>query len=268
MSSTFLSLTIIVVIALLIGISIGRQTKEAPKSNKNITRKSKQNTASGPKPMSEKQRELISQMAKAGIIPDSELTALLANPSLVFARALISRYMNEFSEFKRNQKDEDRENNWLNFEKLPPMQDFPIKRRKYLFSKRELKAFQTLTELCNKKDLKVCPKVRMGDIVEVKSSDKNEWSKWFRALNQRHIDFLILDRTNHILLGIEYDDSTHDTPEARRVDNFKNGCFEKAGLPLARYRSVEEIESRFKNDIDNVFRRSNSETKTEEAGSR
>lgn len=172
MSSTFLSLTIIVVIALLIGISIGRQTKEAPKSNKNIARKSKQNTASGPKPISEKQRELISQMAKAGIIPDSELTALLANPSLSFASALISQHMNEYNEFKRNQKDEDENINWLDFEKLPPIQDFPIKRQKYLFSKRELKAFQTLTELCNKKDLKVCPKVRMGDIVEVKSSDK------------------------------------------------------------------------------------------------
>lgn len=267
MSSTFFSLIIIAVIALLIGIFIGKQTGETPKGNKNKGSKSNQHTASGPRPISDKQRELISQMAKADIIPDAELTALLANPSLSFASALISQHMNEYNEFKRNQKDEDDDINWLDFEKLPPIQDFPIKRQKYLFSKRELKAFQTLTELCNKKDLKVCPKVRMGDIVEVKSNDKNEWSKWFRALNQRHIDFLILDRTNHILLGVEYDDSTHDTPEARGVDNFKNGCFEKAGLPLARYRSVEEIESRFINDIDNVFRRSNSKTKTEEAGS-
>lgn len=49
---------------------------------------------------------------------------------------------------------------------------------------------------------------------------------------------MILGKSDRFLFGIELDDSTHGTDEARKKDNLKDCCFMKAGIPLFRCQKI------------------------------
>ncbi len=127
---------------------------------------------------------------------------------------------------------------WLDFDHLPPISEFPIVLRDGLFSKREYAFYRVLRRSCGKKGLKVCPKVRLADILDVKTEDTEENRVWFRTIAQLHIDFLILGKNDRFLFGIELDDSTHDNPEAWKKDRFKDECFDKTAVGLFRCREI------------------------------
>lgn len=127
---------------------------------------------------------------------------------------------------------------WLDLDHLPPVSEFPIVLRDGLFSKREYAFYRVLRRSCDKKGLKVCPKVRLADILDVKTEDAEENRVWFRTIAQLHVDFLILGKNDHFLFGIELDDSTHDTPEAWKKDRFKDECFDKTTVGLFRCREI------------------------------
>ena len=76
------------------------------------------------------------------------------------------------------------------------------------------------------------------DILDVKTNNPDENAVWFRTLAQLHIDFMILGKSDRFLFGIELDDSTHGTDEARKKDNLKDCCFMKAGIPLFRCQKI------------------------------
>lgn len=98
--------------------------------------------------------------------------------------------------------------------------------------------YRVLRRSCGKKGLKVCPKVRLADILDVKTDDLEENRVWFRTIAQLHVDFLILGKNDRFLFCVELDDSTHDTPEARKKDCFKDRCFDKTAVGLFRCRGI------------------------------
>ena len=87
--------------------------------------------------------------------------------------------------------------------------------RKNLLSKNEYTFFRVLNDFCTKKDLIFCPKVRMEDFLSV--TDKQNYTKYRGYIKSRHIDFLLCDRSLHVLCGIELDDKSHDTAKAQKT---------------------------------------------------
>lgn len=112
--------------------------------------------------------------------------------------------------------------------------------RKNLLSKTEYAFFKVLSDFCAKNDLIFCPKVRMEDFLSV--TDRQNYTKYRGYIKSRHIDFLLCDRSLHVLCGIELDDKSHDTAKAQKTDDFKNKVFEQIKLPLFRIRTTSNYQ--------------------------
>jgi hypothetical protein len=72
---------------------------------------------------------------------------------------------------------------------------------------------------------------------------KQNYTKYRGYIKSRHIDFLLCDRSLHVLCGIELDDKSHDTAKAQKNDNFKNKVFEQIKLPLFRIRTTSNYQT-------------------------
>lgn len=105
-------------------------------------------------------------------------------------------------------------------------------------TKRENIFFQNLCDYIKDKDYLICPKVRLEDVIGVRSSNK-----WFRPwkvssrLDRAHLDFILIGKTDFITkIAIELDDSTHDNWYWRDHDRAKNEACEKVWVKLLRFR--------------------------------
>lgn len=125
---------------------------------------------------------------------------------------------------------------------------YPYK-KKFLLTKAEHTFHKILQEECDRKHLRICPKVRMEDFLEV--TDKKNYMKYRGYVKSRHIDFLICDQDMHILCGIELDDSSHNTDAAQKTDNFKNNVFKAIDIPLFRIK-VSSVSS-YRTEILNIM---------------
>lgn len=97
--------------------------------------------------------------------------------------------------------------------------------KKYLLTGVEYRFWNRLVEKCNKSNLIVCPKVRMEDFINVNVADYKERQKYRGYIKSKHVDFLICDAKLVILAGIELDDETHNSGQAKKADPFKNDVF-------------------------------------------
>ncbi|WP_069651001.1 DUF2726 domain-containing protein [Caloranaerobacter ferrireducens] len=129
----------------------------------------------------------------------------------------------------------------------------PYKSKKHLLSKAEYNFYKTLTLAIKEKNLYICPKVRLADILYVDKTEKRQlyWNK----INSKHIDFLICEsETLKPVLAIELDDSTHNKSERIERDEFLNNVFKSTNLPLLRIKvgygyKVNEL----KNKIEEIL---------------
>lgn len=114
---------------------------------------------------------------------------------------------------------------------FPDFSYMPYK-KKNLLTNTEYQFYKTLKIICDKKQLLICPKVRLEDFINVTTQD--EKMKYRGYIKSRHIDFILTDDNLHILCGIELDDSSHNTLKAAKTDDFKNQLFSTIGVPLIR----------------------------------
>ena len=112
--------------------------------------------------------------------------------------------------------------------------------RNNLLTKTEYKFYLVLKSKCDKQNLLICPKVRLEDFILVPLDDFKEKQKYRGHIKSRHVDFLITDNKLHILAGIELDDPTHDTEQAKIIDEFKDNLFETIGIPLFRIKTTTQ----------------------------
>ena len=209
-------------------------------------------------PPTEKQEALVEDMKAKGVLSAIEVDLLRSNCNRQFYSDLIDEHIVEYRKVaaqweaaKRVRREKaataistvsvdsgTEQGRWLDFDHLPPISKFPIVLRDGLFSKREYAFYRVLRRSCGKKGLKVCPKVRLADILDVKTDDLEKNRVWFRTIAQLHVDFLILGKNDRFLFCVELDDSTHGTDEARKKDNLKDCCFMKAGIPLFRCQKI------------------------------
>ena len=122
---------------------------------------------------------------------------------------------------------------------------FPYK-RKYLLTKTEYKFYKELKTICDKKDIIICPKVRLEDFISV-TSDK-ERGKYRGYIKSRHVDFLLCDKDLNIISAIELDDYSHETKQAIKTDRFKDRLFKQIGIPLNRIKVASDYSKQI-NDI-------------------
>lgn len=105
-----------------------------------------------------------------------------------------------------------------------------------LMSPAELKAFRWLVKAVGETG-HVCPKVRLADLVEVKPTALLTVTDQQAALGriaQKHLDFVVIDRTGRVSFAVEVDDRSHDRADRRARDQFVNDVCEMGGLALVR----------------------------------
>ncbi len=91
---------------------------------------------------------------------------------------------------------------------------------------------QRLREVCNDFDAKVYAKVRVADVLPIENSGID--NDHYRYALQAHFDFVVTDFVDKPLFTVEFDGSSHSTPEARRRDQIKNNLCDRFALPLLR----------------------------------
>jgi len=80
----------------------------------------------------------------------------------------------------------------------------------------------------------ICPKVRIGDIVQV--VDGLSWTAKRTAQSrifQKHVDFVLCDMTSYSVLAVvELDDPSHERPDRQLRDELVDSVLFDAGLPI------------------------------------
>lgn len=90
----------------------------------------------------------------------------------------------------------------------------------------------------------VCPKVRLADVIYVTGKKKNgNWYRNYALIAQKHIDFVVCDRTGRVMFGLELDGKSHYARQEKKRDAQKNEICRAAGFPLLRVRSSKTYDS-------------------------
>jgi len=81
----------------------------------------------------------------------------------------------------------------------------------------------------------ICPKVRLGDILDVEAGAQPFSGK--SRIDRKHVDFLLCEPTTmQPLVAIELDDSSHNRPDRQARDRFVDEVFSTANLSLVHVR--------------------------------
>lgn len=152
---------------------------------------------------------------------------------------------NPARESKENRNEE-------NDEKLPY-------RRKFLLTKNEYWFYKNLKEIADKYDYAILAKIRFADLVEVSAeAGKSEYMKYFGKIKAKHIDFILCKKENlYPELLIELNDSSHNSEDRIKRDDFVKKIAEKVGYKMIFVSGTQNLEERIiktleiKNDNNN-----------------
>ncbi len=112
----------------------------------------------------------------------------------------------------------------------PELDPYPYRRRDDFLSPAEQSFYQVLKSMMGEY-LTICPKVGLANIFFV--SRPNENAGAYNRIDRKHVDFLMCDpKTMQPQFAIELDDRSHQRPDREERDDFVNGVFEAADLPL------------------------------------
>jgi hypothetical protein len=122
----------------------------------------------------------------------------------------------------------------LSDKKAPVKLEFPYHLRDDFLSPAEQSFYLVLRKAAADWAL-ICPKVALGDLFYVRSSDHSKYRIYTNKIDRKHVDFLLCDpQTARPILGIELDDKSHNAADRKARDEFVAGVFAAAKLPLAR----------------------------------
>lgn len=120
----------------------------------------------------------------------------------------------------------------------------PYRRQYRLLTLDEYTFFSVLVYALDPQKYIVCPKVRLADVIYVTGKKKNGyWFHNYARIAQKHIDFVVCDRTGQILFGLELDGKSHYARQEKKRDAQKNEICRAAGFPLLRVRSSKTYDS-------------------------
>ena len=106
--------------------------------------------------------------------------------------------------------------------------------RKKILTKNEYYFYTKLKEVTNKYNLQILTKIRLADLIEVKT--------YFNKIKAKHIDFAIVDDMK-VLLIIELDDQSHNNIERIERDKFVDDNLTACGYKIVHTRgAIDAIE--------------------------
>lgn len=108
--------------------------------------------------------------------------------------------------------------------------------RKYLLTKNEWYEYRKLKEYASAHDLKICPKVRLLDIIEPRNG--KDYRSLMARIQSKHVDFLICDQDLHIKGIVELDDNSHNSADRIQRDTFVDEILTSVGYKVIRTRSI------------------------------
>ena len=109
---------------------------------------------------------------------------------------------------------------------------------KYLLTMNEYQEYKKLAEYADAKGLRICPKVRLLDLVEPRRGEG--YMSLLGKVQAKHVDFVITDKNLHVQAILELDDNSHDRPERQERDHFVDEILTSVGYKVIRTRSITE----------------------------
>lgn len=109
---------------------------------------------------------------------------------------------------------------------------------KYLLTKNEWHEYKKLRDYAEAKQMRVCPKVRLLDLVEPRRGEG--YMSLLGKIQSKHVDFVITDKDLRIKAIIELDDNSHNRPDRIDRDNFVDEVLTSVGYKVIRTRSITE----------------------------
>ena len=132
-----------------------------------------------------------------------------------------------------------------------------------LLTATEKKFYQYLMKNLEGYDVVVNPKVRLEDILKVvNTNNRSELYKMRGYVKSRHIDFILCDSEMNLICGIEVDDDSHSSEQAKEIDEFKNDIFRKIHKELYRIVKMDKLEEGAKIIVNNLVLRKMIKKKT------
>lgn len=181
------------------------------------------------------------------------ITFIVVFCTIYFGYQFIEKIKEDFSNIKNFFKslfstDESVEKNKSNKKnsEMPQPNYMPYAKRSIL-TKTEQNFYTILVYEAQKRNLQVCPKVRLEDIIRV--TDKQNETKYRGYIKSRHVDFVLLNPYSETIAAVELDDPSHNTQKATKIDTFKNNLFFAVGIPLIRIYVTEN----YKKEINYAF---------------
>lgn len=110
--------------------------------------------------------------------------------------------------------------------------------KKPLLTNREQQEYLILREAAEKRNLRICPKVRLLDLVEPKSNAKNYHGLLTRVMS-KHVDFVICNRDMEVICIIELDDTTHLRQDRMERDQFVDEVLKGTGYKIIHTWAIE-----------------------------
>lgn len=127
----------------------------------------------------------------------------------------------------------------LDLAHLPGIKKFPYTANYSILTIPERRFYHCLCRWADGHGFAIAPKVRMQDLLSLKKGLKrDDYLAWFWEINQRHVDFTVLDTQKNYrrtLFCIELDGDSHLTEKQKQIDAFKNRALASAGLMLFRH---------------------------------
>lgn len=110
---------------------------------------------------------------------------------------------------------------------------------KYLLTRNEWHEYKKLKQYAAAKNLQVCPKVRVLDLIEPRKGRK-DYTTLINKVKSKHVDFVICDQDLRIKAILELDDNSHDTTSRKERDEFLNSILQSVGYTVLHTRAVTE----------------------------
>ena len=98
---------------------------------------------------------------------------------------------------------------------------------KYILTRNEWHEYKKLREYAEARNLRICPKVRLLDLVEPRKGEG--FMSLLGKVQSKHVDFVVVDLDMHVKAIVELDDNSHNRPERLERDNFVDEVLTSVG---------------------------------------
>ena len=111
--------------------------------------------------------------------------------------------------------------------------EWPFRVKKPLTKVEQVLYFRLIDAL---PDLIVLAQVPLSGFLRVRKG--RTWREWHNRISQKSVDYLICERDFRVVMAIELDDASHDSPSRAHADASKNRALTSAGVTLIRWRTT------------------------------